>query len=304
MEFLVFRVSIDSFQNLCYNRNNEPRKENNMKRENLFKNNLDSECIIDHEEFVLRRESDELTEKRNELDNRLGEEVKKTIQKGLFFFAGPLFGLILGILFAVIAVDEYLKTNTLQPLPTLFAVLSLCAALVIFLISKKKHEEIDPKFDNLDHEYGDLTTLSKTELHVPENAPTIEIFTDLYSEEDNESDGVYTNEETTVFEENGMLCFYYGSAVIGFPLSEIEAIVKTDLPIFFSSWDKEVPYDGDEYAQYNIQLNKIDKYNENYTMTGYYSLRFTHSGTPFEVVIPPYEIAPVLEILKIEPITE
>ena len=56
--------------------------------------------------------------------------------------------------------------------------------------------------------------------------------------------------------------------------------------------------------QYHIEKKELDKYDEYYTMEGYYSLRLSHLDRDFEVMIPLYDIEPLLDILKIDPIEE
>ncbi|MBE6589561.1 MAG: hypothetical protein E7643_05215 [Ruminococcaceae bacterium] len=277
-----------------------------MARENLFKINVDDDSVIDFEEFILRRESDELAAKRKELSQRLETTLEKTVKKGLLLFLVPFVSLMIGVLCVILTLEGYFEDGTVSPLPVLAAILFFCVAAVTYIVYRRhsKKEELDTDLDSVGNEYTTLNDRSRAELNIPENAPAIEIFTDMYSADDDEKNSVYSNDEATVFEENGILCFYYGSAVIGVPISEIEAVVKSDGSVSFEFWNKDIPYNRGDYMQYKIEKHKVDEYDENYSMTGYYSIRFTHSGTPFEIIVPLYDITPVLAILKTEPITE
>jgi len=214
--------------------------------------------------------------------------------------------LMIGVLCVILTLEGYFEDGTVSPLPVLAAILFFCVAAVTYIVYRRhsKKEELDTDLDSVGNEYTTLNDRSRAELNSPENAPAIEIFTDMYSADDDEKNSVYSNDEATVFEENGILCFYYGSAVIGVPISEIEAVVKSDGSVSFEFWNKDIPYNRGDYMQYKIEKHKVDEYDENYSMTGYYSIRFTHSGTPFEIIVPLYDITPVLAILKTEPITE
>ena len=113
----------------------------------------------------------------------------------------------------------------------------------------------------------------------------------------------YTNDAPTAFVEDGKLCFWYNSAVVGFPMSEIEALVKVNDSITFDSWMADDPYDGLKYAKYGITMKEVE-YEEHYTMNGYYSLRFTHEGEPFELLFPLFNAEKLLALLDCEIVEE
>ena len=114
---------------------------------------------------------------------------------------------------------------------------------------------------------------------------------------------VYSGDTANVFIEDGKLCFWYGEAVVGFAMDEIEALVKVNDPITFDSWMADEPHDSLKYAQYGIEKKEVD-YEEQYTMTGYYSLRLTHEGEPFELIFPLFDAEKLLKLLDREIVEE
>ena len=270
-----------------------------MLRENLFKIDINSDKLIEAEEFILRSEGEELTTKRQALDDRMNALLKRTIQKGMLVMI-PLVLLMIGIVCAVFSFRTFLEVNKLSPIPTVAALIFLVLALLAYLWYRKqtKTNDIDAEIEQINQQYADLNELSKKELCVPRDARTVEIFTDLFSLSGDKEDNVYTNDEVCVFRENEMLCIYYGSAVIGVPMSDLEAIVKSEEQISFDTWEKDTPYNEGVYSQYNIEEIKVDDLDEHYTMTGYYKVQFTHAEKPFEMIVPPYDIAPMLELLR------
>ena len=273
-----------------------------MDRENLFRVNLDTEeMAIDREEFILRRESTAVRAERNELDKRLTKEIMKNAL-GTGSIVGTLFGicLMVGICCAVMVLMGYLENKILSVLPLCLAALFLAASAIFGVLRKvldKKNEEKEPVYTT-DSEYDRLNEISKRELRVPSGAKTVELFGHFYHK-DSEPNEPYDVDQMDIFEENGNLCLHHVGIVIAVPIDSIEEVVKVEDTITFSDWMKDEAHDSEPYAQYHITKRQVSEYEEEYTMDGYYSIRFSKDGTPFELVVPSYEIEPFLEILKL-----
>lgn len=113
-------------------------------------------------------------------------------------------------------------------------------------------------------------------------------------------DEPYDVDRVTIFEEDGKLCMQYVGIVIAVPMDSIEAVVKLGDTIIFNDWIKDVSHDSDEFLQYHIEKRQVNEYDEEYSMNGYYSIRFSKEGTPLELLVPLYEIQPFLDIPKLE----
>ena len=273
-----------------------------MERENLIRVDLDKEDVtIDREEFILRRESAAVRAERNELDKRLNKEIMK------YVFGG---GGIVGILFIVCVMACFccvavfmgcFENNVFSVIPLCLAAFFLGASVVLGIIKKardKKNEEKEPVFST-DSEYDRLSEISEQELRIPKDAKTVELFGHFYNK-DSAPDEPYDVDQMEIFEENGMLCLHHVGFVIGVPMDSIEAVVKVEDTVTFSDWMKDDAHDSEPYAQYHITKRQVSEYEEEYSMDGYYSIRFSKDGTPFELAVPLYEIEPFLDILKLK----
>lgn len=278
-------------------------------RQNMFSINMDSKSVIDHENLILRRESAELSAKRQELDKLLDKALNINLKKILWRILPPYIIAGIGMLIGSIAFEAFEENGAFPIVPTAIAgILIVVGILLAFLNHKKDKAEETEKDTALEQGYdafGDFNEQVKRDLRVPEDAVDVEVFTILYSEKDDKNEEfAYSNDTTTAFVEDGNLCFWYGEAVIGFPMSDIEALVKVNEPITFDAWMPDDPHDSFKYMQYGVELKKVDEYTEHYTMKGYYALRFAHEGTPFELLFPLYDTMPLLNLIDREVVEE
>ena len=69
-----------------------------MQRKNLFSINLDNDKVIDYEELVIRRESEDMAERRSKLEKQLfGASYRKSIYKQSLKSLISVISLMLGI---------------------------------------------------------------------------------------------------------------------------------------------------------------------------------------------------------------
>ena len=280
-----------------------------MERENLFCMNLDDEdAIIDHEEFILRRVSADTAAKGKAIREEVASFVFKGISKGFWLQCVALGALALAVLCLVRTVLGFIETGTL---PLAFALLTLAfgfAAGVLYTVrrkqSAKNEEKLDQGLASFDGEYDCYVREVKHELTIPEGTVAAEVFTRMYSKDMPEADAPYTPDTVELFAEDGKLCLFYGDAVLAVPLSAIDAVVRVEKSITFDAWNKEIRHDKGDYLQYKISFEETKDGEERYSMTGYYSLRFTHGGAPFEILVPLYEIKPFLELVALTPTEE
>ena len=275
-----------------------------MKRKNLFTVNIDADRVIDHEALILREESAERGEQRKALEERLQKALKKSIRRSLIPYFVAWVAVMAGVMGAWRTVTGLIETQELTPLTLILSIVFFAVALVFFLIHRRreKSETPDPAMEAVDAEFGKMNDAVRKELGVPADARAVEIFTEMYSEDDEEPSLTYVNDEAHVFLEEDRLCFWYG-AVIAIPRASIEGIVRVRMPVTFESWGKDEPFDGEKYLPYGICKNVIDEDDENFTVREYFSLRFTYVDEAFEVIVPPYDIDPIAHLLGME-ITE
>lgn len=278
-----------------------------MTRKNLFSINLDDESVIDTEAFVLRRENSALSAKREQLSEELAKTLHKTVKKSLLRLLPTLLGCGLGVLIGSVAFETFESNEVFPAILGVIAGFLFVGGIVYGVINGKKQKANEDKPDEgmeeLDKKYEAFNAEVKRELGIPEDAPQVDILTYMYSPEDKTTKTVYSGDTTNVFIEDDKLCFWYGEAVIGFAMSEIEALVKVNEPITFDSWMPDDSHDSLKYAQYDIEKKEVD-YDEQYTMKGYYSLRLTHEGEPFELLFPLFDAEKLLALLDREIVEE
>jgi hypothetical protein len=274
-----------------------------MNRENLFMINIDNDdSSIDREEFVIRRENAQIKSDRAELDEKMIKAIHKTVfgAHSVFMIFSCLF-LLLGIYLGFVTLTDYFDSKTVPTLPLCLTCVFLVLSGIFAIFKKmfeKKSEENSP-VNALDQSYARLNEISRRDLGVPSDAETAEIFCHFY-DCDFSSDEPYNVDTVTVFEEDGKLCLHHVGVVVAVPINSIESVVKLSDPVIFSDWTKDESHDSAEYLQYNIQKKQVDELHEEYSMRGCYSIRFTSDNTPMEILVPPYEIKPFFDILKLE----
>ena len=278
-----------------------------MTRKNLFSINLDDESVIDNEAFVLRRENSALSAKRDQLSEELTKALHKTVKKSLLRLLPAFLGCGLGVILGSVAFEIFESKEVFPATLGIVAGMLFVAGIVYGVINGKKQKENEDKPDEGMEELNDkneaFNAEVKRELGIPEDAPQVDILTYMYSPDDKTKKTVYSGDTANVFIEDGKLCFWYGEAVVGFAMSEIEALVKVNEPITFDGWMPDDPHDSLKYAQYGIEKKEVD-YEEEYTMTGYYSLRFAHEGEPFELIFPLFDTEKLLKLLDREIVEE
>ncbi len=278
-----------------------------MTRKNLFSINLNDESVIDSEAFVLRRENSALSAKRDQLSEELSKTLHKTVKKSLLRLLPAFLGCGLGVILGSVAFEIFESKEVFPAVLGIVAGMLFVAGIVYGVINGKKQQANEDKPDEgmeeLDKKYEAFNAEVKRELGIPEDAPQVDILTYMYSLDDKTKKTVYSGDTANVFIEDGKLCFWYGEAVVGFPMSEIEALVKVNEPITFEGWMPDDPHDSLKYAQYGIEKKEVD-YDEQYTMKGYYSLRLTHEGEPFELLFPLFDAEKLLKLLDREIVEE
>ena len=270
---------------------------------NAFSLNADKDdASFDCDVLISRKIDGELAQRKKELDVRFGEQTSRLLKGVATGALLPLLPILAG--FVLLAVAVVLFDSNIALTILLGVIGAICLVWGFYNNKKKANNDSDPyskdpeykKFsDDLDKLYEDC----RVAMNVPESSPEIDVFTYMYTQKDGKtcnfiSEGVFVNEVMQVFRENDSLCFFINECVWSVPFDKIEKIVKIDEDIMFSGWNKEIPFDRGNYMQYKIQ--ELDDDYGHFKMNGYYTIRFTAFDTPYEIIIPSYEIDTVLSI--------
>jgi hypothetical protein len=263
------------------------------------KNILISNCI--DENFILRRESDELAAKRKELAEKLTAEVQKTIKKALLRKLPSFAAFLIGATLGLAAFESHEKSIAL----TVAAVVLIGVGIVLTILNHKREkaeaEKTNENLAQLDALYNALDEEVKDDLGVPTDAAKVGFFTEN-DDLNKQGQPIYSNYTAFAFVENETLCFWqYGEILGGIPLNEIESLIKVNNPITFDNWESDDAPDSPKYAQYGIA--ETPKTGE-YSMTGYYSLRVVHADEHFEVRFPLFDADALLGLIGREIVEE
>lgn len=275
-----------------------------MERENLFSSDMsrDELVVIDRGEFIIRRDSATVESEKKRLKSQIYRAI---LLKGISGRRSVLpiicrFSFLLAFYSAARAIIDYFETK--EPIEnSRFIVVAflLIVSGVTFLIERGKISKKESNLKKLNDEYDILCEDAERAMDIPRDAATAEIFCNCYDYTDLHPEA-YVNNDVKVFGEGGRLCFYYKGCVIAVAKESIEAVVKVNQTAKFTDWLKGTPYGKGEYEQYGIEKTDGVELDKVYSVNCYYSIRFSARGVAYEIIIPPYDISPVLDILKIE----
>jgi hypothetical protein len=265
-----------------------------MERKNMFTLNLDGKTdAYECGDLLLRQIDARMQAEEKELNDHYHKVFMGSVKSTVYSLIAVPFLVILGLILRVIPALQPYKTGIIGGIGI---VIMAIIAMNVILNKKLRKKSTDAARDQVDRFYERCARA----LHVPEKAPRVDLFAYLYEEKEGArknyyASGAYLAEFSHVFEENGNLCLYSATRVYAVPIASVEEFVRVDETVRFASWDKETPPNEGKYAPYNI----VSCGNDEYAMNDYYRIRFTHEGTPYELLIASYDIEPFLEIIPL-----
>ena len=265
-----------------------------MERKNMFCLNLDGKTdAYDCGDLLLRQIDARMQAEEKELNDHYHKVLIGPVKSVVYSVIAIPFLVILGFILCEIPALQPYKTEIVG---SICIVIMAIIAVNVILNNKIRKKSTDAESDKIDRFYDRCARA----LHVPEKAPRVDIFAYLYEEKDGVqknyyASGAYLAEFSHVFEEDGNLCLYSATRVYAVPIASIEEFVRVNEKIRFADWDKETPHNEGKYAPYNIEACE----NDEYCMNDYYRIRFTHGGTPYELLIASYDIEPFLEMVPL-----
>lgn len=264
-----------------------------MERKNMFCLNMSNDDTgYECDELLLRKIDDRMKEEQEALHGKRRKNLFGAVRVSMCC-------LIIGglAIFASAFLESAPALQTAaKAVGVLGALISVSPLVLMPVLRKRDNKRMDDECEEIDRFYDRCARA----LRVPEKAPEVDIHTLFYEVKDGvrqnyHASGAYLNEVMHVFQEDGKLCFYCSDRVWAVPLSSIEEFVRVDEKILFCEWNKETPHNEGKYAQYCIK--ECEDYE--YSMSDYYRIRFTVKETPYELLIPSYDIEPFLEIVPL-----
>ena len=278
-----------------------------MSRKNLFDISMDNEKeTIDADEFITRVVSKETKAKRSALVSEYFKAMSKNFDRCVLKKALVIMTVVFCLGVALYSINHFFELFAHKSIKLIWAAIILIATIFSRSIKSRlrnSQKSIKPskKMSEINEELGKFDKIIQKELGVSDYATDIDVFVNVYDED--VEDGDRANEKAKLFEEGDNLCIYYDGIVLSIKKDSFEEIVKIDEKAYLDVWNKDTPYDRGRYMQYKIE--KVDKQSEEiykeYKLQGYYSVRFSQGDKGYEIFVPPYDIEPFCDILKLSP---
>ncbi len=271
-----------------------------MSAQNMFQMNMSKEdSNYECDELLIREIDQKLQDKVKKAKTEFSTGWSKDLRASLLTaLSAPLLALI-GVAALFLSLTEYFKGQSIALYFAIGALALLAVSAFLYVRSKRKAKD---GYDEKEYytQFDAVANECEAFLNIPEMTREIDVFAYFYTEENGErknyyESGAYVNEVMEVFEEDGKLCLYCFSRVWAFPIDCIEEIVEVKEDVRFTDWTKSIEYNRGNYMQY-----KISKIDNEYTMNGYYSVRFTYEGKAYELFVPSYDIEAILSVTKMK----
>ena len=83
--------------------------------------------------------------------------------------------------------------------------------------------------------------------------------------------------------------------VYSIPLNSIKSVTEINRRVTFTGWNKKESIKSEKYKPYNILYNGDT---EAYSIKSYYSVVFQYKETQFELLVPSYDVNPLLKLIN------
>ena len=254
------------------------------------------------DDLIIRRPSDDLRNRADTLNDQLGTSLEKSLKRAVYSIVIPAIPFAIGFVLLLHNVGNYLDGEGFSTLWAAISALFIAIAipLLLFFRSREKKEDEDPNspISALAKQYEELDALTDRDLQIPSDAAGAEVLM-YFHDKSTKANTPYENVEIKIFGEGNNLCLLYDGVVFGIPKESITEVVHVEEPVTLANWNKDVSYNRGDYLQYKIVKKKKND-EEVFIVNDYYAIRFTHGQRPFELFIPPYEIAAFLDVLKMD----
>ena len=205
---------------------------------------------------------------------------------------------VAGLLLVVAILNSYTKTNSFvvgyKNAPALFWIAGICVLVsVVLWIMKKRKEKQTPKeaTEKLDDESKVIYRKIRDELGVPDDAQTMDFFTERYVIKDGKAvhkSFLMTEYETIAidaFVENGNLYLADTERCLSIPLSDLKTPEFINKRVNFVDWNKQEPPDSPKYKPFDIRTNQFGA-----CFSRYYRVEVCDTRGEYYLLIPEYDI--------------
>ena len=257
----------------------------------------DGELRCDGERFVTERVDAGF---KQELDKAVGEVVESENKSSL---PKPLKVLrtvcVLIVAMIVLALIKSLRKNSIEAMfgnsPMIFYVGGACLVvwLVLTVLEKSYYKKVEAsgEFNRIAGKIENLKKQSEEMLGVPPESKAVDVLSFRYTEKNGKvkikEDLFYkhSNNEMKLYRDKDNLCLADIECVYSFPIADIKRYVLKKKKAEMDEWNKDTPFDKDEYKQYKIAANDYGT-----IFCKYYALQFSDVFGEYEIFFPVYEL--------------
>lgn len=257
------------------------------------KNNVD----WDEDAFVVKRISENLIHMGQELAADF-EQVreKASIPASYYWIQGALF--IGCAVFHILSADD--KGSIFRLISNGFFV-SLFAFWIYYRVrwNRATKGSMAKSYTERNNRFLELV---KKELEYPETYYVMDVIEYNYEIENNETqtkdkkipDGYFGNTEMAVYVEDHILYFANWNEKLGIPVEAIGSIREVYEEGTLDGWNKEVPYNAEEFLQYDMK----EDITLDILIHSHCVVPIQHEGEQYELLIPAYEKEQLEKILQ------
>lgn len=262
--------------------------------------NLDGKDLIINEiDDNLKKEIDEYQNSINDLTEKASPS-KITGLISVIAFICILIGLMV-ILKGLMdkSFSEVIEKNIIWVIVIIVSIISI-VVIKIFDTKKLKKFQENEETINLIKKGEELDKKCRNLLSVPEDTLSIDVLSNVYTVKDGKEVSInnyidYVLINTEIFSDDDNIYFYDNEILISVNKASIE-INKHNDKIKVVGWNKSVPYNKGEYANYHIKADQMGIFH----FKEWFSLDFNYQKTDYQIIVPIYDIDKVLKLVNKE----
>ncbi len=229
---------------------------------------------------------------------------------GLFYFIswGYVLIFILGNIRAVTDSNLTFK-QAYHNAPALYylALFFLISFIILFIFKKKKMKNAiqSDEFKNLETSLNQMINEANEQLEIPENAEEIDVFSFKYIIDKNGKRKIknnsinlydYQNFVVKIYATDEKFYLYDLKSRYEIPLTAFKEIKRIKKLSTLTTWNKEEPINSKQYKIFKVYANS----NGMITCRYYYSILIEDIYGEYELLVPPYDIEKIANMIHLE----
>jgi len=184
----------------------------------------------------------------------------------------------------------------------IFGWVLIALGVILHFFSKNKMQEYmyTEAFADQDIKINTMSKEQRDKLDIPEDIKEVEVLYTLFDSTESEF-VTYVNELVYAFREQDKLCLATANEKLVIPLEQIKEIRQIDKSAAVDYWHKDVSFDHEKFAKYNLKSDAsiydnmyiTTDHGKGVVMPNYFSMVIKGG---YEILIPPYDIDELLDL--------